>query len=528
MIEANVELYGLEESVNNNIAITVSRDIAKVLNLPEDTHIILNKESKTTHEKNVNGDIVGTASTPANELLVLVEDGPAEGQDNLLRYKSKDWLPIFHDTDTGIIITPIYNYKELIFRFRFASESKSKVFAIANTLADYTNRYSNFRYHNVEYSFPLGNSIMNLLHTVNSIRNMKGGDNLTFREYIDKYHTGRIVLSIPENLDLKQADLSVQEKQYQTLGQFDMLSPDTRPEFNPELSRWELDISYKLDFEKPIRLNVKYPILIYNTLIPEEFRNLEKDEYVPIHLKHSSVTVNRHYPHNRFIRSMYDTYPIINIPKLDKWYPMSYKSDLYIPIMSLLCMVDKDDTNLFNLNEITGIDFHKCVKDYIINIEGKTISKSREGIFLFKLFENDRPSKLTLTIDENGNIIPSDKLDIRKLYRVVIYIIKDLKYLTPKATKNIYKILNSDCNTLLKYNYIEDDRYVGLRLLSLFNQDVFNMLLRGSIDTRTIEYKLTENNAPKTVNVFTILTTRAIIKRNRLLEEGEVNDVNCE
>ena len=528
MIESNVELYGLEESVINNIAITVSRDLAKVLNLPDDTKIRFNTETKTTYEKNVNGDIIGTASTPANEFVITVEESPSREQYNLLRYKSTDYPPIFRDYHTGLLITPIYNHKVLNFRCIYASESKSKVFAIANHLGDFVNRYSNYRYHNLEYSYPLGNSIMNLLHTVNAIRNMKANDNLTFREYVDKYNLGRIFFTIPETTDIKNLDLSVQEKQYSALGEFDSISPDIRPNYNSELSRWELELSYVLDFEKPIRLNVKYPILIYNTLIPEEFRNIEEYDYLPYHLKHSSVGINRHYPHNRYCKTRFDTYPIINIPRLDKWYPPNV-DELYIPIISFLCMIKDKDTILFNMHDMSGLKFHNCVKEYIIQEEGKSISKSRSGIFLFKLFENDRPSSITLTIDKDGNVTSSEPLDVRKLYRVVVYVISNLDFLNMDSSKKIYKILNSDCNKLLKDNHIIDDGYEGIRIMSLFDQDIFNMLARGMIDTRTIEYKLPVNMGKKLVNVFTIITSRAILKNNHLIEESEdIKNGNCD
>lgn len=466
MIAIKADLQGIEETVTRNIIITAVNDIKGLLGIGSDVYTFFDNKDNLFKRKTRDGGIIGDNSDRGSYIKIEHDENSEDGNELSLIPARPDFLPIYKDEDIGSSFQPIHHSRRINMHVKYACKSRSKIFSIANKLKLYTSSDAMYCLHDFEYHYSIPNFLNKLLLEINNKKNLRlpDGDKLTIEQYIDQTFDDRVDFANTLDGDITKSNLTIREKQLDIEGWVEGDLQSIKPEYDESGSVWYVEFDYTFTYEKPVTLLVKYPILVYNTIIHPFFRttiyekpkkdkrairtgraqamhdvtDTEQDPDDPLAIKHPGY----YLPIPEYDTTM--------LPK-----PLNFYSRMTV---ILTVMDDEDKTLLFNLDEIPSIKLRDVYKDFIINSEREYIGDEFKSLFHFELWKNNkRDYQNKIKLDQHGVLRSTYELDYRYTYRVSINIITDLSMLTLDAKNRLKKFLeeqlskDTKTDTLDKY-----------------------------------------------------------------------------
>lgn len=469
MIATKADLQGIEESVTRPILITAVKDIKKqLLGLTKDVYTFYNSKDNLYKRKTRDGGIIGDNSDRNSYIKIEYTEESEDGNELSLVPARPDFQPVYIDKDIGSSFQPIHHSRKGVIHLTFADKSKSKIFSLANKIRLYSSSDAMYCLHDFEYSYSIPNFLNKLILEINEKKNLRlpDGDKLTIEQYIDQTFDDRIDFANTLDGDITKSSLSVREKQLDIEGWIEGDLQSIRPEYDEQGSVWYIEFDYTFMYEKPVTLLVKYPILVYNTLIHPFFRTMidvkDKKDKRSIRTKRAQplydVTNVEQDPDDPLAIKHPGYY--IPIPEYDTTI-LPQPLNFYARLTVVLTVRDDEDTTLlFNLDDIPTIKLKDAYKDFLIHSERKYIGDEFQSLFHFELWKNNkRDFQNKIKLEENGTLRSSYELDFRYTYRVSINVLTDLNLLPLMAKNRLKKFVydqwekNPVVDTVNDYKY---------------------------------------------------------------------------
>lgn len=459
MLACRADLHGIDETIVRNINIIVSKDIKNLIGVDADVYTIFNIEKENIKRTKYKlGDVIGNNTMLEEMIIVESEETVQDEQDISLVSARPDYKPIYEDKEIPASIQPVYLQKKMTTKFKYLNKSKSKIDAILNRLRIMITSEGIYREHDLEYHYVIPPYVVNLISEINNLKNKRLEEPLAFEMYIQKTFDDRVDYSNTLDGDKNKVSMVIREAQLDVEGWIADDVHGLTVEYDEDESGYGIEFSYEYTYEKPVNLILKYPIMIWNTLLNKQYRVFTK-----------SVT-NQHRNDKKYRTPRTSDMVAITSDGIDRNNPWSVPDDRYylslprydehvLPnssygkfrIFSVLTQVDDfDRTLLFNINDIPEIKFHNNILDFILNSEYPYIGEEFKSFFHLELWKNDkRDYENIIKMDKDGNLTTSKEMEFKYIYRVVFNINTDL-LLLPHNAKNRLK------NFLLNYNGNKD------------------------------------------------------------------------
>lgn len=431
--------------------IAVVRDIKSMLGLKD--NIYTQYDPKDDIKKRINelGELLGENNSIKEWVKVETEEVSEPDYELLTIPSMPDYKPIYKDVEVGSKVAPIYHHRKLNIKFTYLTMSKSGANAIINNIRAMTSNDGYSMKHDLEYHYTVGGFVTDLVSEINTLKNKRLENKFTLEEYIGKTFDDRVDLAYTFDADLNKAEVVIRETQLEVIGYIEDSTYDITTQYDEEYGQWTIDFTYTISYEKPVSLLVKYPIVVYNSLINGWFRRMNPkykfraNGYRTGRIASAFEAVNKPELLRSRANGNYICIPDLDKPELPK------QMDIYSRLLCILCIVDETDrTLLFNIRDIPNIEFREEVITFITKSEKESIGKMFQSLFYFELFENESKCyDKEITIDKDGNLRSTKPLDMTKTYRVTISALSNLISLDLKARNRINDYIFEESNNLV-------------------------------------------------------------------------------
>lgn len=456
MIAIKADLQGIEESIVRPILIIAVDNIKTLLGLSKDIFTFFDSKDNLYKRKTKDGGLIGDNSDRDTVINIEHDETSEDGNELSLVPARPNFKPIYKDDDIGSIFTPVYHNRKITIHFKLSAKSKSKIFSIANKIRLYNSTDSMYCLHDFEYFYTIPNFLNKLLLEINNLKNKKlpDGEKLTFEEYLDKTFDERLDFGNTMDADITKSSLVIREKQLDVEGWIDGDLQSIKPEYDESGAVWYIEFDFTFVYEKPVTILVKYPILIYNSIIRPEFRTViyskEKKDDRRIRTGRMQALYDVTKREQDMDSSLAIKHPnyYIKVPEYDTdILPKPLGS--YVRLMSILTIVDDNDpTLLFNLDEIPNFKFRDTYRDFLVNYEKDYIGGEYSSIFSLQLWKNNkRDYNNPIILEEDGTLRSTEPLDNKQIYRVSINLISDLRMLLGPAKDRLKEYVRKQLET---------------------------------------------------------------------------------
>lgn len=449
MLASKIELYGTEDTVIRPILITVSEDIKNLLGITKDIFTTYDTRDAITKGKNNVGRIVNENKMHERMISVEYTEATEDATELSITPIKPDYHPVYRDDDIGANITPIFLNTKMNVRLRYIDSSKSKINGILNRIRLFSSNDGMHRRHNLEYYYVMPGYVLSLLEHINDLKNKREVDKKDLDSYVNDTFDNRVDFMNTQDTATEKTSLVIREVQNEVLGAITDDVHDINPEYDDTAGRWYIEFNYEFFYEKPAALMLKYPILVYNTIIDKRFKTFIKQTPIDRNAYRTNrggslipLTVNK----NPFgIRTTKD---YLVFPEEDT-FKLNTPPRFITRLMSILVSVDLDSpTELFNIEQLPKVKFKESIKKFLLESDREYIGHMHKGMFYFELYRNGKIDSNVIQMDEDGNLYTSEPMDIKSTYRVVINIVNDLNMVSVNSRKRIKSYISNEIEEL--------------------------------------------------------------------------------
>lgn len=448
MIHTKIELQAIEETITRPVLVIVATDIKKLLGVNKDIYTVYDVKDNIFKKKNKLGNIRGDNTTRSELMTIEASEASSEDHELALIPIRPDFKPIYVDKDLRAKFQPIYHSRKMSMRVKYFCKSKSKLFSVVNKLRLYTSNDGGYKVHQLIYHYTLPNHIGMLLIELNNLKNKRLLEPLTLTDYINSTFDNRVDLANSIDGNYLKSDLIIRESQIDILGYIQDDLASLQPEYEEESSYWTIEFEYSFTYEKPVTLLLRYPLLVYNTMISKHFRVFEKerkrskDAYRTARASDLAKLVDT----KKAFRIREDNY-YLTIPEVDK-EELPPVTPYYARMFSVLSIVNEENLReLFNINDIPRIKFRTPVLDFLLNSEFKYVSDRFNSMFYIELYKDRSKDTNRVIMDSDGTLRTEYDMDIKSTYRVMFNVLTDLNFLNKAAYNRVQTYFRNELDT---------------------------------------------------------------------------------
>jgi hypothetical protein len=380
---------------------------------------------------------------------------------------------IFYDAALDVYIKPAYSQTKLNFNFKYKAGDKNQAMRWVNDIRTKVAMRRDVNLHEINYSYHLDERCIFLLTELHKLRETVA----PYGEDFDTYFTDRLTskASVISNLSGKASLWAISEKQIRVQGVFDFDAVPEKPDKDSEHDTWVISFSYKVSYDKPIEVNMSYPIIVHNQLVDQRYRPSEPTFKLTDKLRTFSASAGFATRFEVETEALLITgNQGIDIPSFDQFIPRSTPS-VSLRVFTGLCQIAPEDKrSLLNLSQLGDFNLDEDILNFMRTSEYSFMSSTYRSIFTLSLYRDQfLLEDGAFTVDSNLNVIATADLDLRKTYRLRLGLVAEFSYLSG-AVINRFKNNPVVCEKLYKaINAALPDQggYTDLRKNSLNQQD---------------------------------------------------------
>ena len=431
------------KSIIRPVVIDVVNDLIRFMELPEKTEIIFNGHADIAMLPN--GMIGVQARNPQDNIRtvgrnrIFIEFEEVAPETTLLEMPVTypEQSCIFADNEIGITIRPVKERTSIRLQFKNRFMSRSKADQWQATMKQLLAQLVKDCVHEVTYNYAYPDEVIQVMHKLWGYREYQGGYNETFSHYFRNNSTQK--LTAIANQNGSQVDLVIAETMDNVQGNWDFDTPPFPTKSNA-LGSWEAEFSYIFEFDKVIALTMYYPIIIHNRVLSEDLLAKRRLPSYRGKVYKKPLQQTRFEGIQEDIGQSYD--PRLSswlvYPDFDEWQLPNFDTKYVTQYQALLNLNPEHLTEVVNLKELGPYVFTPRTIAYLKHV-GNCCFHHHVSIIQLALFEDDmiiNPDDLKLDVN-TLDIECSYNLDIRKQYRLVIYIDSDLRRLSEQTVDDL-------------------------------------------------------------------------------------------
>lgn len=365
-----------------------------------------------------------------------------------------EYEPIFRDPNLEVLMRPMYAFTEVEINFKFSSPSRVEALSWYNdcySMAGFMRQ--NAHIHSFDYHYNIPNVFIDLLKEIYRCREETGGFGDTLQQWFKACAVPRFTYTT--DLVGKNETLSVVEKQGRVVGVVDWGGIPEKPQKNSDQVTWECEFTYKFTFEKPVGINVVYPISVHNQLLPSKYIDfVMQDPSIQDTRKRASNSIKslHYFEITEIADRYYDRFYEARIPRIDDKV-ISYSPRYLKPIFTALCLIDPEDPTLFmNLKELDEYTLDTDLLKFLEDGEYRYLAKDFASVLHVSLYRGDRLCPDTeLYVDEHLNVRSTRPINIRVQQRIRLSLATDVSILLPGAIKRLVEYEGKAMSTFMVY-----------------------------------------------------------------------------
>lgn len=459
----NMNLPNVTQSVMRPVVVDIVRQIGLISGISKDVPIVYPGD---------NGQVAAAGSIQGTEIdrrarfegnrriFVTADESYAEEENSTDIVGRKGNALIFRDDSIDTWIAPVYATSEVVASIKFESKSKEEV---SRWRDDMNMKYKMLRIsptHDIAYTYTLPRTFWTILESIGEARNAKVDTGQRFGEWLKDCMTTRMTVIGNENGQHRQ--FSINETQNQIQGYFNYTAENIpKPEYDEGLGVWRVTFEYRFRYQRPCGVDMHYPIIIHNTLMPEKFTNFaglvprKPNPNMARYDQFGWATQDMNVRSNML--KIKPEFPYIRIPEMDDFLVRGTVPGTGTFMLVLMAMEDEGDKS-FNLTQLGEVTIDPDILEFIQKSEYKFIGIPGKSIFHAEVYKNNMPlTSPSVKIHEDLTLEMLVKTDLTKAYRVRLSLFTDLERLENSAIdrmkafpKAFVKIMTS-INELLAY-----------------------------------------------------------------------------
>jgi hypothetical protein len=374
---------------------------------------------------------------------IEVEEDFDPGYAYSIHTKQPEHIPIFKDEEIGAIIRPIYSPTKVVIIFTYRARDKNQAMRWRNNIRGKAAMFRDVNLHEISYHTHLQEEFIVIIKELHRLRENVAGYGESFDTYFAQHLSDKA--SIKTNLGGKAVLWGVDERQIRVQGLFDFEGAPEKGEKDGTNDAWSISFSYKFEYQKPILMNMVYPIVVHNQVLSSKYRPTEKVYRLEDQNRSFSLS-NRAY--NAFESDTtvltYKGNDGISIPAFDEFAPKTILPST-VNVMTCLVVVDTtvgaDPRKLMNLGELGDVNLSPTVLKFMRELEYPFLGKDYHSIFSLSLYRHGTLFDTnSLYVDQNLDIYSNFDLDLRKTYRIRLGLVTNFSFLRKEALDRIRAI----------------------------------------------------------------------------------------
>ena len=349
----------------------------------------------------------------------------------------KEAPPVFNDQRVRVSVWPIYTHTEMVISFKYRAQSRT----LANRWRDDIRlRYNQGRVeniHTIEYHYGIPYKFLEILSSINVMKEAISGYGESFGDWIKKFSTPRMTSA--STLAGTQPQMIVGETQEGAIGWFDFELDPQPLNKEDDTGPSEITFEYHLAYDKPVQCAMEYPVMIHNQIIDAKYREgYNKPSTLGQRGRYTSFSRSRM---DRFTGGMYQglytSMPWIRVPSFDDWMPL-YTSEVTANVMTFLLQIEQQDPYyLLNLQELGGYTIDPDILRFMVD-EGPFINEYRQSVFFMTLYDEVGPvMENAISYKPDFQLRTIKALDLRKTYHLRWAAMTDLTMLSMAAQQRL-------------------------------------------------------------------------------------------
>lgn len=443
MPNISLPLDDLHDSVERPVIFSIVRELLEITELSDKTSIsFYDDEGKAAQV----GSLINPYPDRRNKwpfderVRIEVEEDFDPGYAYSIHTKQPEHIPIFKDEDIGAIIRPIYSPTKVVINFTYRARDKNQAMRWRNNIRGKAAMFRDVNLHEISYHTHLQEEFIVIIKELHRLRENVAGYGESFDTYFAQHLSDKA--SIKTNLGGKAVLWGVDERQIRVQGLFDFEGAPEKGEKDGTNDAWSVTFSYKFEYQKPIMMNMVYPIVVHNQVLSSKYRPTEKVYRLEDQNRSFSLS-NRAY--NAFESDTkvltYKGNDGISIPAFDEFAPKSILPST-VNVMTCLVVVDTavggNPRKLMNLGDLGEVSLNPTVLDFIRQMEYPFLGKDYHSVFSLSLYRHGTLIESgSLHIDQNLDIYSNYDLDLRKTYRIRLGLVTNFTYLRKEALDRI-------------------------------------------------------------------------------------------
>lgn len=445
----------VEDSVIRPSILGIVNQLKEITGIPKETRVLYTdylragyQRGSTMNQQN-NDSKDRTSFSFGDQLAIEVKQSYEEGNVNSTAVKRPEHIPIFDDNRIGVFIKPIYFKYNFSISIRYRSKSPSDGKRWRDAIRLHRSNMRDILLHDIEYHYPFPNEALNILKVIHQLRENVDGYGETLVDWLAANSTTRFTTVV--NQAGKEPQLVVAEKQMRVLGQYDFEVAPEEGEPDEAGRAWTTSFNYNVSFDVPVAVNMRYPFMIHNQLIPEPFASYNQAYDIDKSNKaySNSLGALSHFESTAMLDKVRERTNIVRIPEFDEFVPTSQVHGTQ-PIITALCEIDPDRKRLLlNLKELGDYSLDSEIMEFLEG-EHSYLTLPYKSIFHISLYRwSALSSDRKIFVNEDLDVLCTEDLSFRTNHRVMISIVSDITYLDRDSLVRLKRHKNA-ANKILK------------------------------------------------------------------------------
>jgi hypothetical protein len=482
----NIAFMDMSEDGMKRIVKDIVSDIKVFLDVDDNNPVWINNSFDNTLDKIYNDN--NFTKQPGDKRIEVTFTETIDDNDyNTVLQSMGGLVPIFHDTELNVILSPIISSSKLNLSIMFYNRSKVFLDKIVTKLRmrDSLIR-KDFRHKEISTISYIDNRVIMVLKEINNLRKLKYTETLS--DYLVKYATSSLKQVNSGSVNQKNTLLAVFDKYENVTGKLVTESNGLKVEYNNEDNRYELNIDYEVYINKPITLNIKYPYMVFNQLLnPKFIQRIDPYKHYSGEVRYVDIYDKLRPIHPRLQTNKSNQY--VHIPDFDT-YTLKDNCVVYKKVFAVLMVMLNEDktpidsnTPILNLKELGVVKFNDQTLTFL-NSEYEYLNKLHLSVFHISIYENDRrvDSLTSLRIDSDLNVYFLNEVKIDRIYRLAFNICIDPNCIADSAYN---RALEGGMINILNNVVVVDDK-INYELYS--TEKDFKVVSRNNISLpRTVQ-----------------------------------------
>lgn len=466
-----LEIPDTVESVIRPVVMDITRELQRVTGISDKTRIYFPGEANTAYQA---GSAIGAQELnprlPGDgRITMTVDESFDENEVLAAAVYQPEQLFVFKDEALETHIKPAYAKSLVTINFEYRAKDKTEALKWRDSMKTRLSMGREQYLHDVTYHFMIPEEFLAILQEIHRLREAVAGYGENWETYFAAKRSSRV--SEITTLSGNRTVWAVAETQKRIVGVFTFDVAPEKGEKNAEGETWNVSISYKFQFERPVACVMHYPLVVHNQVLSQKWRPSKTDlvrRWEDTHSRRSlssaafaAFEAGRWTSDQRHVAA-----PGRTVPEYDEFLPVDVPART-MRIFTSLVTIDTDPAGdplfLLDLNDITrNWKLDPGVLAYMRLIHDRLHVPTRAPLLVSLYDGRSLLSGHHVRVDADLKVYSTTPLPLRSYYHVRLGLATHWSDIQRESLEP----LRSDATTLLKLLSAVDSRSTLTKILS--------------------------------------------------------------